>query len=220
VTRSFTVIGVARDVAGFRIGGSRLGGAGVYIPIGPEAERTSLLLSVRGGAERARRSLVDRLAWLDPNVADVESLQTIAGLETYLLAIPFWLTLVLGALALVVTLSGLFSVLAYLVEQRTREIGVRMALGATRGNVAALVLSQLVRPTALGLVLGASLAAALGGAVLSTPAAEAIGDAVRLFDPLAFAGSLLCIVAACVGAALVPALRAGRIDPVGAMRQG
>jgi predicted permease len=220
VTRSFTVIGVARDVAGFRIGGSRLSGAGVYIPIGPEAERTSLLLSVRGGAERARRSLIDRLAWLDPNVADVESLQTIAGLETYLLAIPFWLTLVLGALALVVTLSGLFSVLAYLVEQRTREIGVRMALGATRGNVAALVLSQLVRPTAVGLVLGASLAAALGGAVLSTPAAEAIGDAVRLFDPLAYAGSLLCIVAACVGAALVPALRAGRIDPVGAMRQG
>ena len=126
----------------------------------------------------------------------------------------------LGALALVLTLSGLFSVLSYLVEQRTREIGVRMALGATRANVAALVLAQLVRPIGLGLLLGGSLTAALCGVLLSTPAAEAIGETVRLFDPLAYAGSLLCIVSACVCAGLVPALRAGRVDPVAAMRQG
>ena len=77
-------------------------------------------------------------------MAEVSTLQTLARMEAYLLAIPFWLTLVLGALALVLTLSGLFSVLSYLVEQRTREIGVRMAIGATRRNIAALVVSQLV----------------------------------------------------------------------------
>jgi ABC-type lipoprotein release transport system permease subunit len=201
------------------MGSARVGGAGVYIPIGLEAARTSLLLSTRGDGEPARQSLIDRLAQVDPHLAEVESLQTFANMERYLLAIPFWLTLVLGALALVMTLSGLFSVLSYLVEQRTREIGVRMALGATRRNVAALVLSQLVRPIGSGLLLGGSLTAALGGALLSTPAAEAIGETVRLFDPIAYAGSLLCSVAACVCAALVPALRAGRIDPVGAMRQ-
>jgi hypothetical protein len=220
VARSFTVVGVTRDVAGFRMGGFRMGGAGVHIPISPEAAKTSLILSTRGDAERARQSLIDRLAKIDPLMSEVGTLRTFASMETYLLAIPFWLTLALGALALVLTLSGLFSVLSYLVEQRRREIGVRMALGATPGNVAALVLSQLVRPVGLGLLLGGSLTAALGGVLLSTSAAEAIGETVRLFDPVAYAGSLLFIVAACVCATLLPALRAGRIDPVAAMRQG
>jgi ABC-type antimicrobial peptide transport system permease subunit len=137
----------------------------------------------------------------------------------YLLAIPFWLTLVLGALALLLTLSGLFSVLSYLVEQRTREIGVRMALGATRRSIGALVLSQSARPVGIGLLLGGSFTAGLGAALLATPAAGLIGSTVRLFDPVAYAASLLCIVTACACAALIPALRAGRIDPVAALRQ-
>ena len=116
-------------------------------------------------------------------------------------------------------MSGLFSVLSYLVEQRAREMGVRMALGATRRSVAALVLLQSAGPVGIGVILGASLTAALGAALLATPAAELIGSTVRLFDPVAYAASLLCIVAACAGAALVPALRAGRIDPVAALRQ-
>jgi ABC-type antimicrobial peptide transport system permease subunit len=55
--------------------------------------------------------------------------------------------------------------------------------------------------------------------LLATPAAEQIGSTVRLFDPVAYAASLLCIVAACLCASLIPALRAGRIDPLGALRQ-
>jgi len=219
IARTFTVVGVAEDVAGFRMGGFRIGGAGAYVPIAPEASRASLVLAMRGDTQRSRVALIDRMALIDPNMAEVEALQTLANMEGYLLAIPFWLTLVLGGLALVLTLSGLFSVLSYLVEQRTREIGVRMALGATRANVAALVLSQLARPVGLGLLLGGSLTAALGGLLLASPAAAAIGETVRLFDPLAYAGSLACIVAACVASALVPALRAGRINPVTAIRQ-
>ena len=126
----------------------------------------------------------------------------------------------LGALALLLTLSGLFSVLSYLVEQRTREIGVRMAMGATRRSIGALVLSQSARPVGIGLLLGGCLTAALGAALLATPAAEEIGASVRLFDPVAYAASLLCIVTACSAGARYPALRAGDIDPVAAMRQG
>ena len=218
-SRNLAVVGVARDVPGFRLGGFRMAGAGVYVPIATETAGTTLIMQARANAERARHDLVDRLAFIDPNVAEVETLQTIASAESYLLAVPFWLTLVLGGLALLLTLSGLFSVLSYLVEQRTREIGVRMALGATRGSVAALVLRQSARPVGVGMALGAGLTAALAGVLLATPAAEQIGSTVHLLDPVAYAASLLCSVAACTCAALIPALRAGRIDPIGALRQ-
>ncbi len=221
LSRTVVVVGIARDVAGFRFGGVRAAGAGVYVPIGAETAKTSLTMRVHGDPERARRALIERLTAIDPNtnMGQVTALRTIAGLEAYLLGIPFWLTLVLGALALLLTLSGLFSVLSYLVEQRTREIGVRMALGATSRSIGALVLSQSARPVGIGLLLGASLTAALGAALLATPAAELIGSTVRLFDPVAYAASLLCIVTACACAALIPALRAGQIDPIAALRQ-
>jgi predicted permease len=218
-SRNFIVVGIARDVAGFRLGGLRMAGAGVYAPITPEAAKTSLTMRVRGDSERARRALVDRFAAIDPNMSEVFTLQTIARAEAYLLAIPFWLTLVLGALALLLTLSGLLGVLSYLVEQRTREIGVRMALGASCRSIAALVLAQSARPVGIGLLLGGSLTVALGAVLLATPAADQIGSSVRLFDPVAYTASLLVIVTACACAALIPALRAGRIDPVGALRQ-
>ena len=214
---SVVVVGIARDVAGFRLGG-RMPGAGIYVPIDAAAAKTTLMLRVRGDSEHARRALVARLAATDLNMAEVSTMQTMARMEAYLLGIPFWLTLVLGALALVLTLSGLFSVLSYLVERRTREIGVRMAIGATSRSIAVLVLSQMVRPVGIGLVLGSGFTAALGALLLATPVAEEIGSSVRLFDPVAYATSLLCVVMACTGAALFPALRAGRIDPVGALR--
>ena len=104
-------------------------------------------MRVHVDVERARHALVDRLAAIDPNMGEVTALRTVARLGTYLLGIPFWLTLVLGARALLLTLSGLFSVL---VEQRIREIRVRMALGATSRSIGALVLSQSLVPSASG----------------------------------------------------------------------
>jgi predicted permease len=219
VARSAVVVGIAGDVAGFRLAGVRLGGAGVYMPTNAGAPGASLTIAVRGNAERARQALVDRLAAIDPNMGEVSTLQTMAHAEAYLLGIPFWLTLVLGLLALLLTLSGLFSVLSYLVEQRTREIGVRLAIGATSRQIGALVLTQSARPVVIGLVLGTALTAGLGAALLATPAAEQIGSTVGLFDPVAYAASLLGIATACTAAALIPALRAGRIDPVLALRQ-
>jgi predicted permease len=219
LARTASVVGVARDVAGFRMAGVRLRPAGVLMPINAEAARTSLTMRVRGDAELVRQTLVDRMAAIDPNMAEVSTLGTLARIEAYLLGIPFWLTLVLGTLALLLTLSGLFSVLSYVVEQRTKEIGVRMALGATTRRIAALVLVQSARPVGIGLLLGGSLTAALGAVLLATPAAEQIGSTVHLFDPIAYVASLLGVVAACACASLIPALRAGWTDPVGALRQ-
>lgn len=217
--RTAVVVGVARDVAGFLIGSFRVGGSGVYMPISAEAAGTVLITRVAGDLDRSRGALVDRLAAIDPNVVEVSTLQTYANTNTYILSTSFWLTLLLGSLALLLTLSGLFSVLSYLVEQRRTEIGVRIALGARRLSIGGLVLWQSAKPVGIGILLGAGLTAGLAAALLATPAAEPIAGAVRLFDPVAYAGSLVCIVAACAGAALFPALRAGQVNPLAALRQ-
>ena len=218
VPRSAVVVGVARDVAGFRFIGMRAAGAGLYLPFDAAEPGAALTLRVDGDPEQARRALVDRLSAVDPDLHEVTTLRTMARMEAYFLGMAFWLTAALGGLALLLTLSGLFSVLSYLVEQRTREIGVRMALGATRQRIGTIVLSQLARPVAAGLIIGGGLTAALGTALLAAPAAAEISATIRLFDPVAYAVSLLAIVAASACAALVPARRAGRIEPFQALR--
>jgi ABC-type antimicrobial peptide transport system permease subunit len=120
---------------------------------------------------------------------------------------------------LTLTVSGLFSVLSYLVEQRTKEIGVRIALGATSRDVTSLVLSQTARPVAFGLLAGAGLALGLATLLIALPAAGAISEVVHVTDPVAYAGSLVLIVAACLLAAAIPASRASRLDPVQTLRQ-
>ena len=147
------------------------------------------------------------------------TLRTLAGMQTYLLQAAFGATVVLGGLALLLTVSGLFSVLSYLVEQQAKEIGVRMALGAATKHVAQLVLSQSLAPVGLGLAGGVGLAAAVAIVLTATPIAAEIGDWVDVLDPVAYAAGLLVIVTSCVLAVSVPALRAARIDPIATLRK-
>ena len=221
-SRSFTVVGVVRDVAGFRIAPSPK--AMVYLPTSAAVPGTTLVARVHGDPERARQALVKRLSTIDPAMEQAGTEQVgvlgwMVRMETYLLEIGFWFTIGLGALALVLTLSGLFSVLSYLVEQRTREIGVRMALGATTFDVTRLVLSQSFRPVGAGLLLGGGAAAGLSALLLATPGAEFIGQLVHALDPVAYATSLLIITAACLAAASIPAARAAHLDPTRTLRQ-
>ena len=217
LVRTFTVVGIARDVAGFRFADFKQ--AGVYVPIGASHAKTSLIARVQGDPDEARRALLRTLTAVDPNMGQVVTLRAAAKLETYLLGIAFWTTMVIGGLALVLTVTGLFSVLSYLVEQRRKEIGVRMALGATTRNIGRLVLSQTIRPVLIGLSAGVGLAVSLGFVLVSTPAAQEIGASVQMLDPVAYIGSLLCIITACALAVLVPTLRATRVDPIQQLRQ-
>ena len=214
--RIFTVVGIARDVPGFRF--ADFEEADVYVPISALAAKTSLIVRIHGDPEQARQALLQRLTLIDPNMGEVVTLRTVARIETYFLQIAFWTTLVLGGLALALTLSGLFSVLSYLVEQRRKEIGVRMALGASARSIGALIVSQSARPVGVGVVVGVALAAALGGVLLAIPDAGPIAEIVHLLDPVAYVASLICILAACALAALIPAWRAARVDPVATLR--
>jgi hypothetical protein len=215
--RMVTVVGVARDVPGFRI--TDVKEAGVFLPTTLDVAKTSVVARVQGEPTLARQALLERLTRVDPNMGMIITMRTVARLETFFLQMAFWVSLILGGLALLLTVSGLFSVLSYLVEQRTREIGVRMALGASAQRVTQLMLAQTTRPVMVGLIAGAGLAAALATAVLASPAGALISPIVHVTDPVAYLASLVVIVAACLLAAWIPAARAAKVDPMRTLRQ-
>jgi predicted permease len=117
-----------------------------------------------------------------------------------------------AALATLLAAVGLYGVLAYTVAQRTREIGVRMALGADASRVRGMLLAQVGRMTLAGGVLGLIAALALGRA------ARALLYGVESHDPLVLTGAALALAAVALGAGLVPAQRAARVDPMTALR--
>jgi predicted permease len=154
-------------------------------------------------------------------VASVDSDQAIASfapLESLLAdslgtqRIAAWLTGVFAALALLLSAVGLYSVLAYAVTQRTCEIGIRMALGAQRAQLVALVLRGGLKLVAVGLVAG--LAAAGGAARLF----RMLLFSVAPLDPVVYASVTLLFAMIAILACLVPSLRASRIDPIIALR--
>ena len=120
---------------------------------------------------------------------------------------------IFAALALVLAAVGLYGVISYSVTQRTREIGVRIALGARRGNVIGSVVGRAMALTGLGIVLG-TLGSLAAGRVLS-----GLLYGVTATDPLVFGGVVLMLGVVALVAAGIPALRASRIDPVTSMRE-
>ena len=153
--RIVTVVGISRDVPGFRFTDVR--DADMFLPTSLDAPNNSIIARVNGDPDLTRQTLLDHLTRIDPNMGMIVTMRTVARLESFLLGIAFWVSLVLGGLALLLTVSGLFSVLSYLVAQRTKEIGVRMALGASSRRVTQLMLSQATRPVMYGLIAGAGL---------------------------------------------------------------
>jgi putative ABC transport system permease protein len=116
--------------------------------------------------------------------------------------------------ALLLSSLGIYGVVSYSVAERTREIGVRVALGATRGAVLALVLRGGLRTVMLGIACG------LAGSVLVTHALRGLLFGVPALDPVTFAGVTLALLLVAVFAMLVPARRAMRMDPIRALRIG
>jgi ABC-type antimicrobial peptide transport system permease subunit len=117
-----------------------------------------------------------------------------------------------GVLGVVISAVGIYGVLAVVVSQRTREIGVRMALGATRANVVRMVLARTGGLVACGLIIGGVGAWSLGAT------ARAFLFAVEPTDPRAFAAAIVTLLLAALAASVVPARRAATVDPMVALR--
>jgi predicted permease len=123
-----------------------------------------------------------------------------------------WLMVTFAAVALGLTVVGIYGVLAYTVSRRLREFGVRIALGATRDHLLGLVLRRTFRLTLTGIVLG------LGGALAAARLLASFLFEVTPWDPLSFAGAASLLMLTALLAAALPAWRATRVDPTVALR--
>ena len=208
------VIGVVRDARSAFVW--RQDDALLYYPAAAaDQDANYVLLRVAGAAHtRSIEQLVRREARLiDRNLA--VSVRRVDDSLDYQMA-PFRacaaLAATLGGLALLMASIGLYGVISYLAGQRTREFGIRLALGATRRQLLELVLQSGMRLVLVGTAAGATAAA-----LVSRLFASVLIDLSPL-DPLAYAIVALLIAAVALGACLVPARRAARIDPIVALR--
>src|SRR5207244_7346682 len=118
-----------------------------------------LLVRVKGDAEVARQALDTALAALVPGaVNEIHSVDEILAGQLYPFRAAYWVSSAIGVLALLLTLSGIYGVLSYVVSQRTKEIWIRMAMGATTRTVTGLVVKQSMRLGIIGTLLGGGLA--------------------------------------------------------------
>ena len=209
------VVGVARDTKSARFG--EVDGPRVYRPAAAGSTPNALMIRFAGGAgpiAEEVRTLVHSLdRELMPRPRTLESMRQE-------MALAFWrlarLVLVLGAVALSLAVIGIYGVVSFAVSRRTREIGIRVALGATPAVVVRTILEPGMRPVLAGLALGYVLTAA--GAYGLAQALRATPLAMSTLDPLVYFGVTVILVGAAASAMLGPAWRATRGDPVAALR--
>jgi predicted permease len=206
------VVGVARDV--FTDEFTERPWAAVYLPGRPKAEDVSLIVWAGTDAGQAIRTVEDRIRSLDSSIAIFRPMT----LEQHLaerLDGERALTRILGlagALALALAALGLYGTVAYTVVRRTREIGVRIALGAKPADVTLLFVRDAARLAALGLGFGIP----LGIAMTAMVAGSLVG--VSVADPEAIGGATAVLALVMLIASYIPARRAARIDPLVALR--
>ena len=145
-------------------------------------------------------------------VSDVRAMTEVVSLSTSRERFNMWLMAVFGGAALLLAAIGIYGLMAYSVEQRTQELGIRMALGAEARDVRRMVVVQGMRLAGIGLAIG--LAASFGLARLI----ESFLFGVTTSDPLVFAGVPVVLAAVALLAVWLPAIRASRVDPMEALR--
>jgi predicted permease len=210
----FEVVGVARDSKYATVGEDPK--PFMYRPMAQEyTPAGQVLVKARGNAADALPLVRAAVADIDPNMAlfSVMTLESATSISLLPVKVAATVAGTLGVLALILGAIGLYGVMSYLVRQRTREIGIRMALGAERGTVVGLVTRHGMRWTVVGLAFG--LAVSLGVAKAMAGFLFGVGPA----DPIAFIGIALLLIATAYIASYIPARRASRIDPLLALRE-
>ncbi len=188
----------------------------IYVPV-YQFFRPDMQLQVRTAGEpgAALPEIQAAIRKLDPNLPlfDVRTVAEHMQLSVFIPKMAGTLLGLFGGLALLLAVVGLYSVIAYSVAQRTREIGIRIALGAGRSSILGMVLRQGLILTMTGLAIGLGLAFAAAKAVES----QLLG--VGSTDIVSFAGTTLALLLVACAACILPARRASRLDPLAALRR-
>jgi predicted permease len=209
---SVQVIGIAEDVVTCCIAYGK-DAALLYLPTLPSTAQRSLLVRVRGEVEANRRRLDAELRTRAPGaVDDIHSLDQYHTMGLYPFRAASFIGLAVGVVALLLTVSGVYGVLSYLVMQRTKEMGIRMALGATPRAVTGLIWKQSLGLAALGLSLGVPFAFTLSRFLASQMLF------LRVFDMATFGAGVLLVLTAALLAGYIPSRKAARVDPMETLR--
>jgi predicted permease len=207
------VVGVVGDVSISSLDSDT--GPTMYWPLA-QHPRFDVTIAVRAEGDPAALApaLREAIRDTDPNVP-VSEVQPMTAIVSSSLAESRFRTVLLGAfagMAVLLASLGLYGVLAQLVGGRTQELGVRIALGARPANILGWVMRHALRLTVAGLAIGVL------GAAAATYAARGLLFGVEPLDPPTYVGTLLALTAVALAAALIPALRATRVDPVQSLR--
>ena len=210
--RTITVIGVARDSKYRSLGESPRGF--IYVPLA-QRYNGSMSLLVRSEAGIAMAAPIRQLvADLDPMlpILSGRTLEEHAAVGLFPQRVALWVAASLGGVALLLALLGIYGVTAYAVAQRTREIGIRIALGSSRREVLRMVLGQGIRLGGIGVAVG------VAGVLIATRLLESMLYGVPGTDPIAVGAAAVLLLLAALLASWVPARRAAGIDPMVALR--
>ena len=211
-----TVIGTTRDVVSGMMFDGRDAGH-IYLPThAADPQAIAVLLRPRTDAPLGPEALQEifRRAAPAPGAFEALPLEEMRSTQMYPVRAASWVGSLLGAIALLLSVSGLYGVLSYTMTQRTREIGIRMALGATAGAVVRLVMRQSARLAGAGAIIGLLIAFS----ALKALSAVIQLQTVSLLNLVPFAAGLAVVLGATAAAAFQPARRATRVDPAETLR--
>jgi predicted permease len=180
----------------------------------PSFNGNSLMIRSDGDPANLANAVRREISSLDPTLAvyNIETMKEHLHDALFLPRLAGTLFGVFGFIGLLLASIGLYGVISYSVSRRTQEIGIRMALGADRARVVRHVLSDGLRPVAIGMVIGISAAFALGRLLSS------VLFHVTPRDPQIFALAVVTLVIVAIAACFIPARRASRVDPINALR--
>lgn len=211
------IVGVARNVSSQQVGGTD--GPLIYLPWNPNDGPHSMLIRFTGDAGELSLGVTAIVREAIPDISiKIRTIQSLIEERVAAFREQMILIAILGGIGLVLAVIGIYGIVSFAVSQRSKEFGIRIALGARKKDIYSAVLSSCMRPIAIGLLVGLMLA--FSGSLMLTRVLrlQHPPSTINAYDPIAFAGAIVALTAVALAAMLSPARRATKVDPIVTLR--